>query len=442
MTTSYVSYNSYYGHECRWNDSVYDTYVTIAPSIYRWDAYDVYASASYSETLTEPSGATGSWSFSKAASTSGGYSFVDSFSMRTYQRKATAYTVTLTLSFTAGSSWSGSYHYVSSSATFTLTIPALTGYTVAYNADGGSGAPASQTKYQGQALTLSSAIPTRTGYNFKGWATSQGGAVAYQPGASYTADAAVTLWAVWEQAIVPPTVTLTAFRTASSSSTTESGDGAYVRANAVWAKGDNNVTNVQYRYSTNGGSFSSWANMSGTRTGTSGTAYINIALPTASYMTVEVKATDGTVTTTVSATIPSVNFPIKFHDQSQTDIFDLHLSNATSRIGETSGADLAITKDYTGGGFTCEQAVFHATADVVVVPIQFSSTSAMAWNNEQAAHIPSAYAPKEEMRFVVFTTSDWSTFNVGYGAIGTDGTIRLMCKSCKAIFGQAVWVRN
>lgn len=442
MTTSYVSYNSYYGHECRWNDAVYDTYVTIAPSIYRWDAYDVYASASYSETLTEPSGATGSWSFSKAASTSGGYSFVDSFSMRTYQRKATAYTVTLTLSFTAGSSWSGSYHYVSSSATFTLTIPALTGYTVSYNADGGSGAPSAQTKYQGQALTLSSTIPTRTGYNFKGWATSQGGAVSYQPGASYTADAAVTLWAVWEQAIKPPTVALTAFRTASSSSATESGDGENVRVNAVWSKGDNAVTNVQYRYSVNGGAFGSWANMSGTRTGASGTAYVNIPLPTASYMAVEVVATDGTVSTTVSATIPSVHFPIRFHDQNQTDIFDLHLSKATSRVGETSGSDIAITKDYTGGGFAIEQTVFHATADVVVVPIQFSSTSSMAWSNEQAAHIPAAYAPSESMRCALFTTSDWSTFNVGYANIDETGTIKLTCKSCKAIFGQAVWVRS
>lgn len=66
-------------------------------------------------------------------------------------------------------------------------------YTVSYNANGGSGQPSSQTKTYGVALTLSSTKPTRTGYTFQGWATSAGGSVAYAAGASYTANAAVTL---------------------------------------------------------------------------------------------------------------------------------------------------------------------------------------------------------------------------------------------------------
>lgn len=71
-------------------------------------------------------------------------------------------------------------------------------YTVSYNANGGSGAPSAQTKTYGTALTLSSTKPTRTGHSFKGWATSASGAVAYAAGASYTANAAITLYAVWE----------------------------------------------------------------------------------------------------------------------------------------------------------------------------------------------------------------------------------------------------
>lgn len=70
-------------------------------------------------------------------------------------------------------------------------------YTVSYDANSGSGAPSSQTKTYGVALTLSSTKPTRTGYTFQGWATSSDGAVAYQPGGSYTANAAVTLYAKW-----------------------------------------------------------------------------------------------------------------------------------------------------------------------------------------------------------------------------------------------------
>lgn len=78
------------------------------------------------------------------------------------------------------------------------TIPALAKYTVTYNANGGSGAPSAQSKYYGKTLTLSKTKPTRTGYTFKGWATSSSGSVAYASGASYTANANVTLYAVWQ----------------------------------------------------------------------------------------------------------------------------------------------------------------------------------------------------------------------------------------------------
>lgn len=71
-------------------------------------------------------------------------------------------------------------------------------YQVSYNANGGSGAPAAQTKTYGVKLTLSSTVPTRTNYIFQGWATSASGAVAYQPGGTYTANAAVTLYAIWK----------------------------------------------------------------------------------------------------------------------------------------------------------------------------------------------------------------------------------------------------
>lgn len=71
-------------------------------------------------------------------------------------------------------------------------------YTVSYNANGGSGAPSSQTKTHGVALTLSSVQPTRTGYAFKGWAlTSDAATASFSAGGSYTANANVTLFAVW-----------------------------------------------------------------------------------------------------------------------------------------------------------------------------------------------------------------------------------------------------
>lgn len=83
--------------------------------------------------------------------------------------------------------------------TGSYTVPALSRYTVSYNANGGSGAPGSQTKYYGKTLSLSTTKPKRTGYNFLGWSTSSSGSVKYAPGASYTSNASVTLYAVWER---------------------------------------------------------------------------------------------------------------------------------------------------------------------------------------------------------------------------------------------------
>lgn len=71
-------------------------------------------------------------------------------------------------------------------------------YTISYDANGGSGAPQDQTKTWGIATDLSATKPTRQGYTFQGWATSSSGAVQYQPNQSYTANANVTLYAIWK----------------------------------------------------------------------------------------------------------------------------------------------------------------------------------------------------------------------------------------------------
>lgn len=73
-------------------------------------------------------------------------------------------------------------------------------YSVKFDANAGSGAPSAQTKTYGKSLTLSSAKPIREGYEFLGWATSKTASSAvYQPGSSYSANSAVTLYAVWKE---------------------------------------------------------------------------------------------------------------------------------------------------------------------------------------------------------------------------------------------------
>ena len=71
-------------------------------------------------------------------------------------------------------------------------------YTISYDANGGSGAPQDHAKTWGVAINLSATKPTRQGYTFQGWATSSSGAVQYQPNQSYTANANVTLYAIWK----------------------------------------------------------------------------------------------------------------------------------------------------------------------------------------------------------------------------------------------------
>jgi uncharacterized repeat protein (TIGR02543 family) len=79
-----------------------------------------------------------------------------------------------------------------------LAVWSLKTYTVSFDANGGTGAPANQTKTHDTALTLSSTAPTRTGYTFNGWNTSADGTgTNYAAGASYTTNAAVTLYAKW-----------------------------------------------------------------------------------------------------------------------------------------------------------------------------------------------------------------------------------------------------
>lgn len=102
------------------------------------------------------------------------------------------------------------------------------GYTVSYDMNGGDAAlaPASQNKQPGETLILSDVIPERAGYEFVGWSPDStavppeddtegtdatdgtdgaeegsaagDGAVIYKPGDEYTADASVTLYAVWK----------------------------------------------------------------------------------------------------------------------------------------------------------------------------------------------------------------------------------------------------
>ena len=75
-------------------------------------------------------------------------------------------------------------------------------YTLNYDANGGTGAPASQTTKSRPVLTftISSQRPTRVNYDFKGWSETVDGRVQYNPNDPITVTAtSTTLYAVWEE---------------------------------------------------------------------------------------------------------------------------------------------------------------------------------------------------------------------------------------------------
>lgn len=88
-------------------------------------------------------------------------------------------------------------------------------FSLNYDANGGSGAPAAQTHTTNTAsetsytFTIPKNVPTRKGYTFQGWSFEKNGTASYQPGQTCTLtrpkDGAITsiLYAVWEEAVPP-----------------------------------------------------------------------------------------------------------------------------------------------------------------------------------------------------------------------------------------------
>lgn len=91
---------------------------------------------------------------------------------------------------------------VTTDGSASISVPARPSYNVYYFANGGSGAPADQTKWYDESLTLSASKPTRSNYVFRRWNTSTADTgTAYNPSASYTANAELSLYAIWNPII-------------------------------------------------------------------------------------------------------------------------------------------------------------------------------------------------------------------------------------------------
>ncbi len=163
------------------------------------------SSNTYSFSYTNDSGTTSTVNDSNlvlnfGTSSGAGWAEVSQKQIKTHTLTYTRGTASKKVNISAALNDLASSNYDVSVST-SYTIPALPSYTISYNANDGSGAPASQTKWYGTTLTLSTTKPTRTGYTFKNWNTAANGTgTSYNSGASYTADGSnITLYAQWTE---------------------------------------------------------------------------------------------------------------------------------------------------------------------------------------------------------------------------------------------------
>jgi uncharacterized repeat protein (TIGR02543 family) len=183
-------------------------------------------------------------------------------------------------------------------------------YTVSYNANGGSGTPGNQIKTHGTTLKLSSLQPTRTNYTFLGWATSKSATTAaYAAGGNYTANSAVTLYAVWALNYVKPIIhSLTANRCDANGTATDTGTCGLIKFE--WET-TNTVSAITIAWESTAGSGSTTVSASGT-SGSVNKVIGSSALSTEVAYTITVTVTDGNGSSNAKTTLNGAIFPIDF----------------------------------------------------------------------------------------------------------------------------------
>ena len=207
--------------------------------------------------------------------------------------------------------WSAGGTYTTNATDTLYAVWKANTYTVSYNANGGSGAPSSQTKTYGKTLTLSSTVPTRTNYNFVGWATSSTATTAsYQAGGSYTKNSAATLYAVWELAYSKPRITNISVSRANTNGQLDD-QGTRCKVIFSWAtdKAAPTIT-ISYRQTTS----TNWSDVTLTAQNTSGTVEQILSATFSIDKSYEVKVTvaDSVGSSYVTRTLSSGKFIIDF----------------------------------------------------------------------------------------------------------------------------------
>lgn len=187
-------------------------------------------------------------------------------------------------------------------------------FTVKYDANGGTGAPGNQTKTYGVTLKLSTTVPTRENYIFLGWGTAPGSTtVAYAAGANYTANADLTLYAMWRRAYNPPVIeNVKIDRSTSLGTITDEGDMAAVSFDWRLDENSGGLESIKVGYRREGGS---WFDTTVTASGMSGHVEkktVGLMLSTENSYEIRILVTDGKGSTEYIGTLPATKYIIDF----------------------------------------------------------------------------------------------------------------------------------
>ena len=255
-------------------------------------------------------------------------------------------------------------------ATVTINVPALASYTVSYDANGGTGSVASQTKYYGKSLTLQDNSFSKTDgmytingsqvskfYNFTKWNTkADGTGTDYAAKASYTANSAATMYAQWKR---NPFISAFSLTRADSSGNPDD-MGGRIRCVATWDT-DPTLTGSTMVFSC--GSASTTVSVSGSSG--EATGIIDMSADPSQQYTVTATLTDSagytraiTATSTTEYTAPAITSASVERVDDQGDLSDdgeymsYEVSWRVANIGSQTGPASLLVQVYSDSAMT------------------------------------------------------------------------------------------
>ena len=411
-----------------------DTYATLrfrgGPQAESW-GFDITSGITTTLRWTNDGGAhSGSGGLHSATGQSGWSTLADYTD--TFEKHHDARTIDASAKTVNASGWRNG----TSTASGSIQIGARAHHTWSFDANGGSGAPGSVTKWVGERGYMPTQAPTRgVGWKFAGWSTDKSAASAtYSAGGECTDDSDLTFYAVWERTFLPPTVLVTdARRTGADGSADPFGD--HGLASFSWSvdrsvDAGNAVASLRLRHRKAGAT--DWAEESASASGASGTCSKLVATDTGSAYEVQCEVTDSHgLSSTATAVIPVATAPIDVGSYGASVGIGVAAPESPGvAIGSpVSFADPAASRRALGLGFT--QLYYNYDAGWVVYASDYLvwvyaygvSVGSGSWDSTTCPYVlPEKYRPSlSHITTPVITTNGGSW--TGTLAVHSDGTI-------------------